>query len=1270
MRNRGRRRPKRGRRAGGPAGEDREPQQGPAPLGNDDLREPRDAPAELDGPENDFDEDLDLEPLGLPGDEDDFDDEEDFSGPGGPDFAEDDELDNIGNRKDPLEGTREDFDPDELDNIGNRIEPHEQGGRRPDRNDPNRRGRRGRRDRNGRRERNPNKIQDRHQRDQNQRLGFLAGRVGDRFGQKMRDRGTRYYEAGLIGAPTFGPDSVTVSVRGSERYSVKVDWSRVERQNEILFDCSCPYYAGGSFCKHCWAVILYLDHEGVSNEIPGKNRLRMLHSGKREHKERPLRERPGRRDRQRGRDRGRGDPRQQDSGPTPLPSTPAVPGLPRIAYFILDLGKSRVQGDAVIEFYHQNIFPDGRTGTVQPGAVSRGDLALYTSPQDRDLLTMLLAGTGVMTTYAHAHLAQSSATVPAAVSEVVLQKLAQSGRFYCSLRHGGSFHLGPEAIPLRFVDSEPWRLGASVVKRNGNYFLEGFLQKSGPNPEDEERRPLTGPALFLRTGFVVFRDRIERLDAREYFDWIAILRDQKFPPVPESEGDQLVEALTSNPRCPPIDWPPELRWREERPVPVPSVVFNAVPGEVAPELHAELRFSYDGAFVSFKDGGSLVLDRSLRRMIPRDQKAERTAYDRLGTLFGTRSSMGMPSGPASFRVKAKDFNDSVKTILSWGWSVTSQGKPVRSAGAFDIKVSTGVDWFALDAKVPWSDMLASSLPDLLAAHARGEQFVTLGDGSLGVLPTEWLKKMAPLAQLGSTEKGTVKFDKSQGAVLGAWISGEANAQTDKDFTKFMKELGRFTSLEPLSPTKSFKGSLRPYQKEGLAWLDFLKDMEQGGILADDMGLGKTVQVLAHLERVYTDKKTAPKKPSLVVLPKSLLFNWQEESAKFTPKLKVVAYAGISRSKLLKDFPEADLVLVTYPTLRLDLEELKKFDFHYVIADEAQAIKNAGSQSYKACCQLKGKHRLAMSGTPVENSIDDLFALVDFVSPGLLGKNAREKMSKAAEHGKIDVVALEQLALAMRPFILRRTKAQVLKDLPEKIEKVLHCELSTIERKRYVELRDYYREHLRGEIESKGIGKSKLLVLEALLRLRQAACHPGLIDKKAKADESSKTDTLLAQLGTVVAEGHKALVFSQFTTFLDIVEAKLEEAKISTIRLDGSVSSDERKKRVTAFQNDPSIKVFLVSLKAGGTGLNLTAADYVFILDPWWNPAAESQAIDRTHRIGQKNSVIAYRLIAKDTVEEKIVELQAAKKELAAAIFSADTSMLKGLTSSDVEMLLS
>jgi SNF2 family DNA or RNA helicase len=342
----------------------------------------------------------------------------------------------------------------------------------------------------------------------------------------------------------------------------------------------------------------------------------------------------------------------------------------------------------------------------------------------------------------------------------------------------------------------------------------------------------------------------------------------------------------------------------------------------------------------------------------------------------------------------------------------------------------------------------------------------------------------------------------------------------------------------------------------------------------------------------------------------------------------------------------------------------------VIADEAQAIKNSDSLSHRACCLIKGKHRLAMTGTPVENSADDLLSILDFVSPGLLGRGTRARLSRAATHGKLDAAALEEMSKALKPFILRRTKAQVLKELPLKTEKVLHCELSPPERKSYEELRDYYREHLRGEIEKRGLAKSKIIVLEALLRLRQAACHPGLIDKKFKDLESAKVETLIAQLEALASEGHKALVFSQFTSFLDIVGAALAKKKIDFERLDGKTPQEARRERVARFQQPDTAKVFLISLKAGGVGLNLTAASYVFILDPWWNPAVESQAIDRSHRIGQKNKVIAYRLIAKGTVEEKIIELQHSKRELADALITADASLLKKMSAQDIELLLS
>jgi SNF2 family DNA or RNA helicase len=336
-----------------------------------------------------------------------------------------------------------------------------------------------------------------------------------------------------------------------------------------------------------------------------------------------------------------------------------------------------------------------------------------------------------------------------------------------------------------------------------------------------------------------------------------------------------------------------------------------------------------------------------------------------------------------------------------------------------------------------------------------------------------------------------------------------------------------------------------------------------------------------------------------------------------------------------------------------------------VLDEAQAIKNASTESAKATRLLNGEHRLALTGTPVENSLTDLWSLFEFLNPGLLG-NAALFRSQTAANASGDSAGI--LARALRPFILRRTKDQVAKELPAKTEQTIYCELESQQRKLYNELRDHYRGSLLGQIERDGIRKSKMQILEALLRLRQAACHPGLIDVKRAADASSKLDTLLPQLREVIAEKHKALVFSQFTSFLSILRKKLDKEGIPYEYLDGKTR--DRQSKVHHFQEDPQCPLFLISLKAGGLGLNLTAAEYVFLLDPWWNPAAEAQAIDRSHRIGQSRHVFAYRLIAKDTVEEKVLELQKTKRALADSILTPENSVLAGLDRETLELLLS
>ena len=400
----------------------------------------------------------------------------------------------------------------------------------------------------------------------------------------------------------------------------------------------------------------------------------------------------------------------------------------------------------------------------------------------------------------------------------------------------------------------------------------------------------------------------------------------------------------------------------------------------------------------------------------------------------------------------------------------------------------------------------------------------------------------------------------------------------------------------------------------------------------------------------------------------MVFNWQQEAARFTPELRVLDHTGQSRQRgETAHFEDYDVVLTTYGTLRNDVEDLKDTKFDYVVLDEAQWIKNASSASAKAARMLQGEHRLALSGTPIENHLGELWSLFEFLNPGMLGAASVFKMAGSGARNPNEGTR-KLLANALRPFILRRTKQQVATELPAKLEQTLYCELEPDQRKFYNELRDHYRGTLLDRIANEGMAKSKMQVLEALLRLRQAAIHPGLIDPKLADQDSAKLDLLLEQIDEVLEGDHKALVFSQFTSMLTILRDRLDKMGVVYEYLDGR--SRDRQKHVERFQKDPDVSLFLISLKAGGTGLNLTAAEYVFLLDPWWNPAVEMQAIDRAHRIGQENKVFAHRLIARDTVEEKVLQLQSNKRNLADAIISADNSLIRDLGREDLELLLS
>ncbi len=654
-----------------------------------------------------------------------------------------------------------------------------------------------------------------------------------------------------------------------------------------------------------------------------------------------------------------------------------------------------------------------------------------------------------------------------------------------------------------------------------------------------------------------------------------------------------------------------------------------------------------------------------RRFIRRDFNAEKAACSFLDQLGLKQRAPTYPDSTPRWELAPSKLPRIVRSLVEAGWDIEAEGKIFRRPGAFRIEVSSGVDWFELHGEVEYGNTTAR-LPELLEALRRADKMVRLDDGTYGVLPEEWLRRIGPLAGMGEPEQGHMRFRQSQAGLLDALVAAQPQARCDETFARVREELRRFHSIEPAAQPAGFVGRLRDYQNEGLGWMHFLQRFSFGGCLADDMGVGKTAQVLALLEsRRELRAAGEPVGPSLVVVPKSLVFNWKEEAARFTPQLRVLDHTGLERNG--NDFSAYDLVLTTYGTLRRDAWRFKDAEFDYVVLDEAQVVKNAETESSKAARLLRGRHRLAVSGTPVENHLGELWTLFEFLNPGMLGAANAFKVSGGSMRNP-DEETRRLLGQALRPFVLRRTKEQVARELPSKTEQTVYCVLEPEQRKLYDELRQHYRDSLLRRIETAGLAKSKIQVLEALLRLRQAACHPGLLDSKRSNDSSAKLDVLLEQLREVLDEGHKALVFSQFTSLLKILRARLNQDGMLYEYLDGATR--DRQTRVGRFQNDKDCRLFLVSLKAGGLGLNLTAAEYVFILDPWWNPAVEAQAVDRAHRIGQTRPIFTYRLIARDTVEEKVLELQKTKRDLAAAIIGAENSMIRDLRSEDLELLLS
>jgi superfamily II DNA or RNA helicase len=585
-----------------------------------------------------------------------------------------------------------------------------------------------------------------------------------------------------------------------------------------------------------------------------------------------------------------------------------------------------------------------------------------------------------------------------------------------------------------------------------------------------------------------------------------------------------------------------------------------------------------------------------------------------------------------------------------------------------MRVSSGVDWLNLDMTFEAGGAVVRE-EELRACLEHGRRLVRLEDGTYAPIDPEKVGDvLTRMAEIYATAGMKDKLPLSQAGRVQDLLKMVANAKVSASAKSLFAKIEDIDEIPSIAKPRTLKADLRPYQKDGFSWLVFLHELNSGGILADDMGLGKTVQAIALLLWAKTKYK---RKLNLVVAPTSVVPNWEREISKFAPSLKTVVWQGANRSQRAPELEKADVMITSYALLRRDEELLQALDLRYVILDEAQHIKNPMSQTARSAKKLSSERRLALTGTPIENRLSELWSIFDFVSPGLLGtlKTFEERVARPIDRGDMDTA--QRLRATIKPFVMRRVKSDVAKDLPDKIEQEMIVPLAEAQSKLYKQILRQIRKSVLSEVEKKGISKAQIQILAALTRLRQVACDPRLMklpDTDFTADDSGKLGALRELIDEAIDGGHRVLVFSQFVEMLNHIRAALDADGVEYQYLDGSTK--DRMERVDQFNEDASVPVFLISLKAGGTGLNLTGADTVVHFDPWWNPAVEDQATDRAHRIGQTKNVNVYKLIAEGTVEEKILELSMKKRELVSNVLSSEGSPLKGLTKADVENLFS
>ncbi len=1081
---------------------------------------------------------------------------------------------------------------------------------------------------------------------------MIPGQLQDLFRPGVRARGEEYFTQRRVRIITATTRIIEARVAGGDRYLVRLEAQR----GLITLSCTCPYAFDNGVCKHQWATVREAERKGRLQLVLASAGPRSSFSaGVDIHIDAANQPATASR-RPEWRQQLEGLRRQlQFSEPLTKEAAAAWPENRRLVY-IVDIPASANTTGLVIELASEKQESDGSWGAPTHFRFGTAVWLAAPDPADRQIAQMLLGAPSNehFPTFADRSTRTSGFIIGAAAFDTTLRLMCETGR--CRVRMAA----GEEPVDaVRWDDGPPWQLHLRIESPSGGgYALTGTLRRG------RDEMPLAEPLVLHSSGILLARGALARFEHSGAFAFVPLLREASSLHLTAKELPDFLGTLYGLPRLPPVESTSESAVTVIDGQPVPCLTIAEKSGHLGRDgSWLRLSFRYGRVRVDGALAAATVFDPASLTVYRRDRNAEAAAEARLVEL-GAKKEWDYTRRQHGLAFTRNKLLPAVTELVRTGWQVEADGAAYREPTGTHATVRSvhGIDWFELDARVRYGDEEVE-LPVLLDALGKGETTITLSDGSIGLLPAEWLARLRPIVATGAAGADDVtRFARSQVALLDALLATIPEVSVDETFETARAELRAFDRIVPCDPPPTFHGTLREYQREGLGWFQFLRRFRLGGCLADDMGLGKTVQVLALLEQLRVDGAG----PSIVVVPRSLVFNWKREAERFAPRLRVVDYTGAARMGVKPE--TTDLVITTYGTLRRDVPALASVEFEYAILDEAQAIKNAKTASSKAARLIKARHRLALSGTPIENRLDELWSLFEFLNPGMLGPSSTfGAIARLVTSATAEGDGRELLATAMRPVILRRTKDQVAPELPPRVEQTLEVELEPAQRKFYDALLARYRRTVLERVDRVGMQRARMHVLEALLRLRQAACHPVLADPSRPELPSAKLDALLPALAEVVDEGHKAIVFSQFTSFLALVRERLDKDGLRYEYLDGHTR--DREARVDRFQSDPSIPLFLVSLKAGGHGLNLTAADYVYLLDPWWNPAVEAQAIDRTHRIGQTRRVIATRLVAQATIEEKILALQASKRALADAILAADNGVLAKIGREELEALL-